>query len=133
MSDKSSNPRETFIALALSGGGSRAMAFHLGCLRALHDRGLLEKVRVVSTVSGGSVIGACLAYWDVDFAEFDRRIVGILRKGFNWSIARSVFTSRETPKILATLVCTAIPAMWLGALGAALTLVRSITRLPTRR
>ena len=25
------------IALALSGGGSRAIAFHLGCLRALHE------------------------------------------------------------------------------------------------
>ena len=27
------------IGLALSGGGSRAMAFHLGCLRALNDMG----------------------------------------------------------------------------------------------
>jgi predicted acylesterase/phospholipase RssA len=47
-----------FIALALSGGGSRAIAFHLGCLRALHDRGVLDKVRVISSVSGGSVIAA---------------------------------------------------------------------------
>ena len=40
------------IGLALSGGGSRAIAFHLGCLRALHDLGVLEKVGVISTVSG---------------------------------------------------------------------------------
>ena len=33
--------REPFVGLALSGGGARAMAFHLGCLRALHDRGIL--------------------------------------------------------------------------------------------
>jgi len=78
VSAKSSQP---FITLALSGGGSRAIAFHLGCLRALHDRNLLDKVKVVSTVSGGSVIGACFAYWDVEFAEFDRRVVRILRNG----------------------------------------------------
>src|SRR3546814_1286445 len=36
------------IGLALSGGGSRAIAFHLGCLRALHDRGVLPKVSVLS-------------------------------------------------------------------------------------
>jgi NTE family protein len=46
------------IGLALSGGGSRAIAFHLGCLRALHRLGLLDRVAILSTVSGGSVIGA---------------------------------------------------------------------------
>lgn len=45
------------IGLALSGGGSRAMAFHLGCLRALNQLGLLDRIDVLSTVSGGSVIG----------------------------------------------------------------------------
>ena len=120
------------MTLALSGGGSRAIAFHLGCLRALHDRGLLEKIKVVSTVSGGSVIGACWAYWDVDFNEFDRRIVGILRKGFNRSIARSVFFSQETPKIFATLFCTAIPTLVLGGVRVTLRLVRLGTGLPTQ-
>ncbi len=43
------------IGLALSGGGSRVIAFHLGCLRALHRLGLLDRVAVISTVSGGSV------------------------------------------------------------------------------
>ena len=38
-------------------GGAIAMAFHLGCLRVPHDLNLLGKVKVVSTVSGGSVIG----------------------------------------------------------------------------
>ncbi|MFZ3224451.1 MAG: patatin-like phospholipase family protein, partial [Xanthobacteraceae bacterium] len=49
---------ERKIGLALSGGGSRAIAFHLGCLRALNELGLLARVNVLSTVSGGSVIGA---------------------------------------------------------------------------
>ncbi|RXV67811.1 patatin [Burkholderia stabilis] len=132
MNNKSKKSSDVFIALALSGGGSRAMAFHLGCLRALHDRGLLEKVKVISTVSGGSVIGACLAYWDVDFSEFDRRIVGILKKGFNRSIARSVFLSRETPRIFMTLVCTAIPSVLLSVVRRTLILLRFLLLLPTR-
>lgn len=44
------------IALALSGGGIRAMVFHLGVLRRLAERQLLERVARLSTVSGGSLI-----------------------------------------------------------------------------
>lgn len=44
------------IALALSGGGARAMAFHLGVLRYLAEQGMLERVSRVSTVSGGSLL-----------------------------------------------------------------------------
>jgi len=76
------------IGLALSGGGSRAMAFHLGCLRALNDLGLLERVGVISTISGGSVIGAYYAYTpQKSFSEFDADVCRFLRKGFQWSIA----------------------------------------------
>jgi NTE family protein len=76
------------IGLALSGGGSRAMAFHLGCLRALNDLGLLEQVGVLSTISGGSLIGAYYAYTpDKTFSEFDAEICRFLRQGFHKSIA----------------------------------------------
>lgn len=44
------------IALALSGGGVRAMVFHLGVLRGLADRGDLERVSHISSVSGGSLV-----------------------------------------------------------------------------
>ena len=44
------------IALALSGGGIRAMVFHLGVLQRLAERGLLERVTKISTVSGGSLL-----------------------------------------------------------------------------
>lgn len=44
------------IALALSGGGIRAMAFHLGVLKHMAERGLLERVARISTVSGGSLL-----------------------------------------------------------------------------
>lgn len=49
-------PREPAISLALSGGGVRAMVFHLGVLRFLAERELLERVRKISTVSGGSLL-----------------------------------------------------------------------------
>ncbi|MGH0031938.1 MAG: patatin-like phospholipase family protein [Myxococcota bacterium] len=49
------------LGLALSGGGFRAAAFHLGVFRALAARGWLWKVDLISCVSGGSIAGAFLA------------------------------------------------------------------------
>ncbi len=45
------------LALSLSGGGVRAVGFHLGTLDILERLNLLKKVRVLSTVSGGSLVG----------------------------------------------------------------------------
>jgi NTE family protein len=44
------------IALALSGGGTRAMAFHAGVIRYLADDGILHQVNHISSVSGGSLL-----------------------------------------------------------------------------
>jgi NTE family protein len=44
------------ISLALSGGGSRAMAFHAGVLKYFAELGLLESVVEISSVSGGSLL-----------------------------------------------------------------------------
>ncbi len=44
--------------LALSGGGFRAAFFHVGVLAQMADLGLLRRIEVISTVSGGSIIGA---------------------------------------------------------------------------
>jgi NTE family protein len=46
------------LGLALSGGGFRAAYFHLGVLARLAERGLLRHVEAISTVSGGSILGA---------------------------------------------------------------------------
>jgi len=46
------------LGLALSGGGFRATLFHLGVLHRLAEMDLLRKVDVISTVSGGSILGA---------------------------------------------------------------------------
>jgi NTE family protein len=51
---------EPGIALCLSGGGYRAMLFHLGALWRLYETGLLEKAKRISSVSGGSIAAAVL-------------------------------------------------------------------------
>jgi NTE family protein len=49
---------EQGYALVLSGGGVRATAFHLGVLLRLATEERLERVSVISTVSGGSLAAA---------------------------------------------------------------------------
>ncbi len=46
------------FGLALSGGGFRAAFFHLGVLAYLAEQDLLRRVEMISTVSGGSILGA---------------------------------------------------------------------------
>lgn len=99
------DPVERDVGLALSGGGSRAIAFHLGCLRALHDRGVLDRVRVVSGVSGGSIIAAMWAYWpEEDFRSFEERVVALLREGLQRSIARHFALGPRGPEALASAI-----------------------------
>lgn len=49
------------IGLAMSGGGFRAAAFHLGVLQELQRLELLDKIDLLSCVSGGSIAGATVA------------------------------------------------------------------------
>lgn len=58
-------------AATLSGGGYRAMLFHLGFLWRLRDAGMLEEIQCFSSVSGGSITAGALAVaWDrIDFAD----------------------------------------------------------------
>jgi NTE family protein len=48
------------VALCLSGGGYRAMLFHLGALWRLNELGRLPRLTRVSSVSGGSITAAVL-------------------------------------------------------------------------
>src|SRR5712691_1812890 len=48
------------IALCLSGGGYRAMIFHVGALWRLNEAGLLPRLDRISSVSGGSITAALL-------------------------------------------------------------------------
>jgi len=49
------------IALCMSGGGYRAMLFHVGVLWRLNEIGWLPKLNRISSVSGGSIIAGVLA------------------------------------------------------------------------
>src|SRR5215207_875858 len=69
------------LAVSFSGGGYRAAAFHLGALRILHRVGLLRDVVALSTVSGGSILGAAWVLSVVrgeGFDAFDRRFADYL-------------------------------------------------------
>lgn len=61
------------IGLALSGGGYRAAAFHIGTLKKLHELGVLSKIDVMSTVSGGSITGAYYCLNQSDFDTFEQK------------------------------------------------------------
>jgi NTE family protein len=94
------------VALCLSGGGFRAVLFHLGALRRLNELGLLGRLTTVSSVSGGSLVAAVLATrvaWPVagPLDDWERDVAGPLR----------AFTRRNlrTPALLARL----LPWNWL--------------------
>lgn len=84
------------LGLALSGGGFRATAFHLGVLKRLRELGVLGQVRVISTVSGGSVVGAFWAYWlaahptalddPAEWSRFELRLIETLRNNLRGRI-----------------------------------------------
>jgi NTE family protein len=89
------------IGVALSGGGFRATAFGLGCLRALHDTGLLPGVSVISGISGGSLLAALYAYGPKDFADFDRMTTNLLRSGLQAALIRRALAPPATARNLA--------------------------------
>lgn len=69
-------------AVALSGGGYRAMLFHLGFLWRLRDAGILQGIDRFSSVSGGSITAGMLAVawpsidWNDDGSSFRRMVAG---------------------------------------------------------
>lgn len=72
MSDLNSNKDEqvcSSVGLALSGGGFRAASFHVGVLKRLEELEILDQIKLVSTVSGGSITGALHALNCVNFGN----------------------------------------------------------------
>lgn len=74
------SPNPNGIGVALSGGGYRATAFHLGTLRKLNELGVLSRVDVLSTISGGSITGACYCCWTGNFDAFYNDLYSGLQK-----------------------------------------------------
>lgn len=85
------------VGLSLSGGGYRAAAFHLGTLNKLHEMGALDKIDVLSTISGGSITGAAWCLHKGDYPLFhgkmkrDLQSVNIINRVFrSWIFIRTV-------------------------------------------
>lgn len=81
------------IGLSLSGGGFRATLFHLGVVRALRDRGKLNDISHICSVSGGSILAAHLVLnWkryakgdDAEFARAANEVINFTRSNQrNW-------------------------------------------------
>jgi NTE family protein len=60
-SEASEESLQDELAVCLSGGGYRAMLFHLGTMWYLNDAGFLPQLDRVSSVSGGSITAGVLA------------------------------------------------------------------------
>lgn len=120
------------IGLALSGGGARAMAFHLGCLRALKDRGVLGQVGALSAVSGGSLIAGLYAYHNEPFEAFEERVESLLRRGLHGAIAKRTLMSERSLQAMATASTAGLSAQALRVLRGGLRYVPGAQRLRER-
>ena len=58
--DPDESKPEPGMALCLSGGGYRAMVFHIGVLWRLYEAGLMGGIKRISSVSGGSITAGVL-------------------------------------------------------------------------
>ena len=127
-------PREHLdIGLALSGGGSRAIAYHLGCFRALHDRSILGQIEVISAVSGGSVIAAMYGYSSSSFEEFDERVQQLLRKGLQGRITRRFLFSRRIFQSVGTILVAGVLSVLADTTRSLILLILRLLRLKNSR
>ena len=110
------NTPEPGIALCLSGGGYRAMLFHLGALWRLNELGYLPRLNRISSVSGGSITAGLLGHrWSrLGFdgqgvaAHFGHEVVAPIRQLASDTIDRAaILTGIFTPGSIADKVTAA--------------------------
>jgi NTE family protein len=90
-------PPEAGIGLCLSGGGYRAMLFHVGALWRLYESDLLKQAKRISSVSGGSITAGLLGLkWSrlpedptVGRPDFEREVVDPIRGLASHTLDRS--------------------------------------------
>jgi NTE family protein len=104
------------IGLCLSGGGYRAMLFHLGVLWRLNESGWLPRLDRISSVSGGSITSGVLglSWGELDFDErgvgraFEERVVAPVRRLARHGVdVRAVLTGLVSPETIAERVAAA--------------------------
>ena len=98
------------VALCLSGGGYRAMLFHVGVVWRLHDAGWLTRLDRISSVSGGSITAGALALaWPrIDNEGLEDTFVAPVRELAGRTIdATSVIVGALTPDTISERVAKA--------------------------
>jgi NTE family protein len=97
------------LGLSLSGGGYRATAFHLGTLNKLQEMNILQQADVISTISGGSVIGAYYCLQKDDYNNFSQSLYsGVQQK----NVIKKVLFSFTALKLLVFALIFLIPAFY---------------------
>lgn len=82
---------EKEVGIALSGGGSRAIAFHYGVFEALHDLKIDQKIDVISAISGGAIIGALWNLYASDWNRFSAKVDLVLSDGLESSLFKKLW------------------------------------------
>ena len=117
------------MAFCLSGGGYRAMVFHIGVLWRLYEAGLLRGIKRISSVSGGSITAGLLALkWRELSFEASKLKNDFVPKRFmkpymrdyrvgevkkpTVPLARAVAASSAFPPVLSPLVLQLDPSMF---------------------
>lgn len=94
------------IGLAFSGGGYRAAAYHIGVLRTLNRLGILDKVDVISSVSGGSIVAAYYALHHTEgYEAFEASFVEKLQH----SVVKKVYWTGITSILIVGLFFLVLP------------------------
>jgi len=97
-------------SICLSGGGYRAMLFHTGALWRLHEVGILSKISIFSSVSGGSIANGWLALtWNALMApgaKFENVFVPGIRDMANttvdvWAVLKGIWTGTIPKQVAA--------------------------------
>lgn len=94
------------IGLALSGGGYRAAAYHIGVLRTLHRLGILDNVDVISSVSGGSIVAA---YYALNQNEGYEAFEASFIEKLQYSVVKKVYWTGISTIIIAVALFLVLP------------------------
>lgn len=96
---------EDTIGLCLSGGGFRAMIYHVGALARLNEVGLLKQLEQIASVSGGSITAGVLA---LNWSRLAFSAEGIATN-FNDLIAEPVLAFARVPVDLRAILMGFLP------------------------
>jgi NTE family protein len=92
---------EDGIGICLSGGGYRAMLFHVGALWRLNEIGILAAAKRVSSVSGGSITAGWLALtWQKYRSESGGIVPDAIRNAFAFGLRRLADQTIDIPSVL---------------------------------